>query len=176
MKTIRHKPTVSPVQCNSCKQIWYGSFYNVADNPLIPQGQILCHHCLKALGFYLLKKDEQTFSKVWEAHNEQENNQEWKKAYLQFFEMAKQWIGRNASEPNQIEKAYASTVPKWARTAIDLGKMTPNDEYVYTVTTQGDTVVQVEKVIYSEGERYLKRGPIPLKYRLFSPPKRATCP
>jgi len=142
MKIIKHKPTMSPIQCDHCKQIWYGMYYT-DKRDIIPAGKILCYNCWNALDIYLCQYCN---NQLEEIYNAEEDNDGWKQNYPRFFQIATEWIEDRLRKPIP-KKKYCSTVPKWVRIAIDTGEMIPGDEYVYTVTTSDDSLVQVEKTM-----------------------------
>lgn len=142
MKPVKHKPTMSPLQCDHCRKIWYGMFC-ASNARIVPQGRMLCVNCWGALDNHLYNHQE--YEAI--ADHTGEDTDEWKKGYPLFFGAAAQWIEDPKQDPRPRKNPYASRVPKWVRIAIEAGKMVPNDEYIYTVTTCGDNLVKVDKTL-----------------------------
>lgn len=155
MKTVKHKPTLSPNKCNHCQLMWYGAYFD-SHRMIIPEGFVLCFSCWNSLDSFLHKKSYKDWESAYDLHNEEvwnrpleefdkeKRREEWNQSHPQFMEMARKWITDPKQKPSP-KKRYDRSVPNWMRLAIDLGKVTPGDDYVYAITTYLDHVMKVEK-------------------------------
>jgi len=145
MKAVKHKPTLAPSQCDCCLKIWYGMGVFTDTRVTIPTGIALCYRCWIRFDDYTNTLGD------WEEINSRDDSddQRWKKGYPQFFEAAKLWVQKAAPK----KRRYRG-VPEWMRVAVDSGKVVPNDEYVYTITSCGDRIMQVVKTSQSSITRY----------------------
>jgi hypothetical protein len=142
---IRHRATLPPVQCHRCKKIFYGSYSDDRDR-IVPRGYLLCLRCYVQMESHFRYHPD--FIAV---HSHQTGTEEWKDAYPDFFNAVTEWIA--SSTPKAVKY---SRVPKWVRSAIETGKMVPNDDHVYYVSTQGNSVVMIDRTRDRSGLQHWK--------------------
>lgn len=129
---VKHRSTIAPFECAHCGYIWYGW---TSHHRATPENTTLCTPCWSALDNYIYALSKKGEVSPYEEQDIEKRHQ-----------LASTWIAdkNNKPSPRPASRRYHGSVPKWLRSAIDVGLVQTNSKGVYIVYSQGDTAVNVE--------------------------------
>jgi hypothetical protein len=138
IKETKHRSTIAPFGCDHCGYIWYGWTSSIRYAP----GHTLCTKCYLAFYAYIEGKYDDLL------HTFCKSDEERTEILRPVLADALEWIQNknNKPRPRPAEKRFHSSVPKWLRSAISQGMVTPGGKEVYVVHSIAQVATRVDLV------------------------------